>query len=136
MNEFDAAVSEAIKFIAKKERSESEVLAYLGESFAPDIVLQAVERLKTRGMVNDLALAERLVAKKPWLSDAQLGAMFEARGIALEKVLAGLQPEIERAELALTKASVKSPNQALRKLISAGFEADTAQYAVERHFGL
>jgi SOS response regulatory protein OraA/RecX len=129
-----------LRLLAARDRFAAEIRSELAKRSEEDTVGAVLDRLRTKGLVNDervvRALLEANVGRKA-LSIGMLREKCRARGAdpealsVLEEVSApSIQPLLKRFE-----KTPKDRLRAARFLASRGFEEEAIEAALDEHFG-
>jgi SOS response regulatory protein OraA/RecX len=123
--------SRTARYLAARDRFESEVLAFLAD--CPESVREPLlDRLSRMGVVDDARVARewcRTQSGKRARGDAWIAAQLRDRGVSADiiaEVLAQLPPESVRIRDALS-GTTRSIASAARFLASRGFDSDEIQ---------
>jgi regulatory protein len=134
--EREAAIERAVRALARRDQSASELGAKLARAGVSEPVrADAVERLERAGYVDDGRFACDRAAQlaERGYGDAWIRADLEARGVTSEAVaaaLAAVEPEGERAVRAAAKAGDAA--RSARLLTRRGFSDDVIEDVLAR----
>jgi regulatory protein len=137
LSDDDAVAQAALRYLARRDRSEAHIRAYLGKAGAsPSHIRTVLSRLRTLGYVDDRAFAHRWardrMARKP-MGRLRLEAELQAQGLD-ERIITNTVEEIyaESSErtvaLQLWHARAVTPAFLRRR----GFSEDTIESIVSR----
>ena len=148
MNDEKKAFERALKSIAVRERTESEVQAFLvRRGFAPDVIDDVIASLREEGLVDDAGYARRFAEDRRLLDrwgNERIARDLERRGIERELVdqaLAGhgrddemvVAIELLDRRFPLPFDGDRERDKAWRLLVRRGYEPELAYSAVRRH---
>lgn len=102
---YKRALSAAFTHLSHSEKSEKQMRDFLAKKdFPPDIIEQAIGRIKELGYLDDAALAENFVAGSKSLGRRAIEYKLKEKGISCETIQEALQALDADAELAAAKA--------------------------------
>jgi regulatory protein len=142
------ALKAAVNALNARERTESELRAFLGRRKAdPDVVDDVLAAVRAEGLVDDAGYARRFAEDRRLLErwgNERIARDLERRGVArelVEQALAGhgrddelaLAAELLDRRFPLPFDSDRERDKAWRMLVRRGYEAELAYSAVRRH---
>jgi regulatory protein len=137
LSDDDAVAQAALRYLARRDRSEAHISAYLGKVGAsPSHIRTVLNRLRTLGYVDDRAFAQRWardrMARKP-MGRLRLEAELQAQGLderIITNTIEEIYAELSERTVALQLLHARAVTPAF--LRRRGFSEDTIESIVSR----
>lgn len=139
MDAFNQALNRAVELLSRRDLTSGKVREHLTPHFEAEIVAQALEHLKRKGMVNDERFALTFARKHSDYSSDRLRMELSQRGAeaeAIRAVIQTLETDREKCSRLARELCSLPPLKLARKLSALGYDPELIENAIEETFEL